>query len=58
MASNLIDPDSVDILPLLGVDMANLDTNLEGSSTVPQPHTMEPREHTKVLKSLAKNPSP
>jgi len=54
MASNLIDPDSVDISQLLGVDMANLDTNLEGSSAVLQPCTMEPREHTKVSKSLAK----
>ena len=54
MASNLIDPDSMDISQLLGVDVVNLDTNLEGLSAVPQPHTMEPREHTKVSKSLAK----
>ena len=51
MASNLIDPDSVDILQLLGVDVANLDTNLEGSSAVPQPHTLEPRECSKDMGS-------
>ena len=54
MASDLIDPDSVDISQLLGVDVVNLNTNLEGSSAVPQPRTMEPGEHTKVSKTLAK----
>ncbi|EDR04495.1 uncharacterized protein LACBIDRAFT_330671 [Laccaria bicolor S238N-H82] len=54
MASNFIVPETVDISQLLGVDVANLDANVEGSSTVPQLPPMEPREHTKVTKSLAK----
>ena len=54
MASKLIDPDSVDISQLLGADVANLDANLEGLIAVPQARTMEPREHMKVSKSLAK----
>lgn len=54
MASDLIKPESVGISQLLGVDVANLGTNLEGSSAVPLPGAMEPREPTKVTKSLAK----
>ncbi|EDQ98612.1 uncharacterized protein LACBIDRAFT_335810 [Laccaria bicolor S238N-H82] len=54
MASNFIVPETVDISQLLGVDVVNLDANIEGSSTVLQLPPMEPRDHTKVSKSLAK----